>query len=87
MSGTLPSKDQLLMRRVVVLRDCPVCNKYDENVLHTLVTCRFARLCYNKIGVLAKGDQWDSFTQWLDMVFQNHSKEELNRICMTCWSI
>lgn len=44
LTGSLPTKDQLIVKRVAVLSACPVCNVDYERLLH-IVQYSFACLC------------------------------------------
>lgn len=87
LSGCLPTKDNLLMRRVEVISVCPVCNNEPETIYHSLVTCHFAALCWNYAGLMTNDLQGTSNLQWLTLAFDRYSKKEAQRIIMVCWGI
>lgn len=54
LSGCLPTKENLQMRRVQVISSCPVCNNEQETVWHSLVNCQFAGLCWPYVKPVTK---------------------------------
>lgn len=44
-SGILPTKEQLISKKVAINNLCPVCNISQETTFHLLVSCDFANLC------------------------------------------
>lgn len=44
------------MKKVYVNALCPLCNNNPENIMHILVTCTFAQLCWRSIGVNCEAD-------------------------------
>ncbi|XP_074342398.1 uncharacterized protein LOC141679917 [Apium graveolens] len=87
LTGCLPTKEQLLSRRVAVIEQCPVCNLESDTVSHILITCPFAKLCWTKVGCQIDTHMNQSFQEWLSGAVQKYKGEELLRICMVCWSI
>lgn len=49
--NVLPTAINLISKRVDVPSTCSVCNAYEETVLHSLVTCSFAKSCWNSSSV------------------------------------
>ena len=43
--NVLPTTVNLISKRVVILSTCPVCNAYEETILHSLIVCIFAKSC------------------------------------------
>lgn len=75
LTGYLPTKDNLICKRVAVLSLCPVCNIESETVLHTLVTCQFARMCWNHAGIVVDDRDCTSFAQWLSLEMEVYTKQ------------
>lgn len=73
LAGCLPTKDNLLCKRVAVLNLCPVCNLETETVLHTLVTCQFAKMCWNHAKIVVNDHDCKNFSQWLGLIMEAHS--------------
>ena len=46
MVNVLPTADNLRRRQVQLPSVCPICNAYDESVVHCLVNCSFAKTCW-----------------------------------------
>ena len=87
LAGCLPTKDNLLCKRVAVLSLCPVCNIETETVLHTLVTCQFAKRCWNHAEIVVDDRDCTNFSQWLSLVMEMHSSKNVQIACMLCWEM
>ncbi|KAH9717145.1 putative reverse transcriptase/RNA-dependent DNA polymerase [Citrus sinensis] len=66
--NVLPTAINLISKRVDVPSTCSVCNAYEETVLHSLVTCSFAKSCWNSSSVGFVG-YCSTFLDWLAHVF------------------
>lgn len=86
-SGILPTKDLLILRRVDLCSLCPVCNLSDELAVHALVSCDFRKLCWEKIEFMRGVYNGSSFTEWFSEKLQNHNSDELKVLSMVCWSL
>lgn len=53
-----------MCKRVAVLSLCPVCNIENETVLHILVKCPLARMCWNQIEIAVNDRECTMFSQW-----------------------
>lgn len=73
-TGSLPTKDNLRCKRVEVNICCPVCQNGVESILHTMVTCSFADTCWKNSGIPCVIGEFHSFTEWLQLVFQQHNR-------------
>lgn len=87
LSKCLPTKDELVVKRVPVDILCPVCNNNPESVLHVLVMCQFARLSWVKVGFMDEVEDAASFLDWLSIAFQIYRRREVEEIVMVCWSL
>ncbi|XP_074327492.1 uncharacterized protein LOC141665405 [Apium graveolens] len=83
----LPTKDQLLTRRVDVNDKCPVCNDEIEAVYHVLVTCSMAKQCWNALGINTEENNSSNFDRWVNSLFQKCKIIELQEVFMVCWSL
>lgn len=83
----LPTKDQLLSKRVQVLSFCPVCNLEVETVHHYLLSCPFTKLCWNHANINITADIQSSFKDWFAHVLQHYDSAMLQDIVMICWAI
>lgn len=86
-SGTLPTKDILISRRVNVCSLCPVCNTNMETTAHVLVNCDFAKLCWETVNLRKQFYTVSSFTEWFSGMVQDYNMEEMKIISMICWSL
>lgn len=62
-SGTLPTKDILISRRVNVCSLCPVCNINSETTAHVLVNFDFSKLCWERADLRKQVYTYSSFTE------------------------
>ncbi|XP_074359589.1 uncharacterized protein LOC141699273 [Apium graveolens] len=83
----LPTKDQLLSRRVAVIDKCPICNLEVESVYHSLVSCQFAKQCWCLLGISPVEDDQSSFNNWLSAMIQKCINRKLQEVVMVCWSM
>lgn len=83
----LPTKDQLRIKRVDVNAMCPLCNFDQETIIHTLIYCSFARLCWDSIGCMSEVQECTSFADWMTGAFKKYNGEELKKISIICWSL
>uniref|UniRef100_A0A803NUA6 Reverse transcriptase zinc-binding domain-containing protein n=1 Tax=Cannabis sativa TaxID=3483 RepID=A0A803NUA6_CANSA len=42
---------QLRTKRMEVPANCPICNVEDESIIHALVACPAAKLCWDRVGI------------------------------------
>lgn len=83
----LPTKDLLCRRRVPVNVICPTCNNAPESILHSLVTCSYAEASWSKLAIPALSGEFSSFTEWLQLVFQQRSSNDVHITVMICWML
>nr|XP_017221408.1 PREDICTED: uncharacterized protein LOC108198150 [Daucus carota subsp. sativus] len=86
-TGCLPTKEQLISRRVEVIEQCPLCNLEPESVAHVLTSCPFAKLCWSNFGCKIATHTTQSFQEWMSIALQQYSGEALLNLCMICWSL
>lgn len=86
-SGTLPTKDLLLSRRVQVCNLCPICNVAYETVAYVLLSRDFTCLCWEKTSLMRNHLMCSNFAEWLLAVFRDYNAEDVRIICMVCWSL
>lgn len=84
-TNCLPTRDMLLTKRVPVIITCPVCNEYPESCLHIFTQCAYAESVWGKLNISFDLGNINSFSEWLDWVFQHYSKEKVLDIVMVCW--
>lgn len=85
-SNVLPTKDNLIRRKVKVLPTCSICNAASETVSHVLVDCNFAKVCWisSLIGYIV---HCPSFLLSLENVFGRCNKEDCELAVMICWRL
>lgn len=85
----LPTTQALVMKRVNVPITCSWCQGCEEDVIHVLFQCSFAREVWASAGVSNLVTVWPNETVLLVLkrVFQTATKEQVLMICMLCWSI
>lgn len=83
----LPTKDNLIKKKVAVIQSCPVCNLESETVFHTLVTCQFAELCWNHADVNIDRGGCTSLSQWIGLIINKHDNKKIQAVCMLCWEL
>lgn len=86
-TNCLPTKDLLRVRSVQVNALCSTCNLLDESVLHALVSCSFADACYQLTEFISPQGTFSSFSEWLQQLFSQKVKSEIEALVMVCWLI
>lgn len=87
LSSCLPTLVQLRMKHVQVQGFCPVCQEEEETTMHSLVSCRYAKQCWN---ILLPRNQWDEildFKDWLQDVLSSVSTGKQAEVITLCWAI
>lgn len=87
LSDCLPTKDQLRLRKVNVDPMCPVCNSEPETVIHSLITCPYAKCCWEATGCIYDMATSTNFRQWLSSITEHCSYEVMATTNMLAWSI
>lgn len=70
--NVLPTKDQLLIKRVPMLVMCPACNMETETVIHSLVHCPFAKVCWGELNINITSSFHTCFKEWIANVMQSY---------------
>lgn len=83
----LPTKDLLRIKRVNVNDRCPLCNEEAESIVHTLISCTFARACWNNLLIDTNVSPQQSFLQWLLTELNEWTVDQRSMGIMLCWSI
>lgn len=86
-TNCLPTKDMLLTRRVQVSVFCPMCNIHTEIVLHIVVLCPQAVSSWKRTNFPQICGNFDSFSEWLQLVFQQRQGEDTLIAVMICWML
>lgn len=66
---------------------CPVCNANEESVMHILVQCPLAHQCWGSVLISIQVIATDSFSDWMDQVFQQTSQFRRAEILTLCWAL
>lgn len=85
MSNCLPTKDLLRIKQIQINNVCPTCNNAPESALHTLVQCTFVESRWNKAGIAEIAGEFNSFSDWLQLVFIARNSGAILTTVMTCW--
>ncbi|XP_074368968.1 uncharacterized protein LOC141708989 [Apium graveolens] len=86
-TNVLPTKDQLLIKRVPVLIMCPVCNMETETALHSQVSSSFFKLCWDSLNVNTNCNTYNCFKQWFANTVQSLEKKAIEEMVMVCLAI
>lgn len=87
LSNLLPTKDQLVIKKVDVHPYCTVCNSDIESVEHILVTCPFATKCQNLTNYVEVDQRASSFMEWMGRRLNLNLKDQFEMIRMISWSL
>lgn len=82
-TSCFPTKDKLRMRKVDVNILCPTCNASPETIVHALVECSFSNTCMLTAGMNITTGEINDFADWLELVFQQCTKDEIRLTVMT----
>ena len=86
-NNCLPTKDLLHIKQVHVNSTCPVCNEDAESILHSLVICPFTENCRSIAALPAITGAYQSFENWLQLVFDQGNKTSTTVSVMLCWMV
>lgn len=64
-----------------------MCNENQETRLHSLVECSFAQQCWYSANLKEISGTSSSFYNWLQLVFQQRSNEEIHSTSMIGWML
>lgn len=83
----LPTRVNLVCKRVPVSEVCPIYNGDVETVVHILVICPFASQCWRRRGGFNQMADGYSFDAWLKQMLDHTDKDVHGEIATICWSI
>ncbi|XP_074326550.1 uncharacterized protein LOC141664498 [Apium graveolens] len=86
-TNCLPTKDLLRTKRVNVSEWCPLCNEAAESILHTLISCSFARACWSHLFVDINVNSQQSYLQWMITEMDGKTVDQRCMSIMLCWAI
>ncbi|XP_074349748.1 uncharacterized protein LOC141689374 [Apium graveolens] len=86
-TNCLPTKDLLQQKRIPVNILCPICHDTSETILHCLVLCPFAEICWTRVHVQPIHGVFHSFCEWLLLLFEQLDKKEVHISVMVCWML
>lgn len=87
-TGCLPTKDMLHLRKVDVNVFCSLCNRDIETSGHIFLYCSFAQSCW-QAAELPGGEEYvyNSFQEWAFSTFNSWDVSKRERGAMLCWTI
>lgn len=87
--NVLPTKTALASKNVDVVKTCAWCHVYNEDAVHALFTCCFAREMWNLVGLqrVVPIEEGGTVLQTLKEAFNNSSTEQCVQITLLCWSL
>lgn len=85
----LPTAVELARKQVEVNVMCSWCHEKDEEGIHTLFTCSFARILLNEVGLqeVTNIDEGIRVKDVLKRVFNGSACEKCVRIGLFCWGL
>ncbi|KAL0449105.1 UNVERIFIED_CONTAM: hypothetical protein Slati_1466900 [Sesamum latifolium] len=88
-SNALPTMTNLRNRGLRLEGGCPLCDAMEEDIMHVLVRCSFARLIWAVSGVPWKlvESHTEDVMVWLRAIHQRADREELEMIAVIYWSL
>lgn len=78
-TGCLPTKSQLVTKRVIMDASCLACGMADETIIHCLVTCRDIKQCWNRVGI---GTQNIADADFLECSVKNFERLPTRQKCL-----
>lgn len=87
-TGYLPTKSQLITKRVVMNASCPVSGMAAKTIIHCLVTCRDVQQCWNRVGIGTQNIADADFLGWSVTKFEilpTRQKCLLVMVCLAIW--
>ncbi|WOG87677.1 hypothetical protein DCAR_0206908 [Daucus carota subsp. sativus] len=86
-TGCLPTKDMLHLKKVSINVICSLCNSEIETTSHIFLECSFAKSCWQVAGVGLDEAVYTSFQEWVLNVFNGWDADKRQRGAMLCWII
>ncbi|KAL8147598.1 hypothetical protein AgCh_005064 [Apium graveolens] len=83
----LPTKMQLIQKRVQVDSLCEICKSGVENTAHIFLHCPFAVSCWEVLQVSPVWDSTWEFSNWFEQCLLHESRENKVKMIMFCWSL
>ena len=80
----LPTKMQLIQKRVQVDSLCEICKSGVENTAHIFLHCPFAASCWEVLQVSPVWDSTWEFANWFEQCLLHESKENKVKMIMLC---
>lgn len=87
MSNCLPTLTQLQYKHVSVQSWCPVCTEEAETIMHCLVSCQFAKQCWEILNLNVSYDQNTEFKTWIEERFKSGTDKQRAESVTLCWAI
>lgn len=87
LSNCLPTRVSLAQKKVHVSSLCPWCKVHNETVVHALVLCPAAQLCWSQVLPEVNGCDFEDFPQWWEEVFKVCNNDRRAEVASICWSL
>lgn len=84
LTGCLPTRSQLYLKRVEVSLECSVCSSGREIVQHILVDWVFLLLVLILLGCYADMGNYDG---WFPKLLEDSNREVVELAVMVCWTV
>lgn len=66
---------------------CPICAGDNESIVHSLVSCPFAKQCWQALNINVVGDHTKDFNSWMDEILSSVSVKQRSEVVTLYWSI
>lgn len=85
----LPTAVNLLKKRVEISSVCTWCLCRQEDEIHVLFDCSFARSVWTSLGMqeLIPGDQGEQIVGKMQQIFNAYTRDKLAWVAIVCWSL
>lgn len=87
MRSCIPTLLNLRQKKIEVYPICPICHDSLESVEHVLVTCMFAKRCWELVDLNVPCDDGQPFQQYMHQLLNHKTSKELEIIGSVMWQI
>ncbi|XP_060961197.1 uncharacterized protein LOC133031687 [Cannabis sativa] len=67
--------------------ECPICHESEESIVHCLVECPAAQICWNKVGIGTGVPTAAGFSSWFEACFKQLNDNRQDLLAANCWAI
>lgn len=86
-TNSLPTKDLLIQRKVNCGDRCSLCSDGEESIFHIFVSCKYAKACWNLVGVRPLPRNINCFNDWLIHLASSITNYQVCIVYIICWKI